>query len=425
MLKRLSAISILAPILLFTAFAAPTLADDYHYINMLIGDRASGLAGAYTAVSDDPSGLYHNPAGIVYSTGADMSASMNAYKVTRTVYDKAVGGNDWKRSSEAIKPNFFGVTRNFGPFSIGLSYAVPDSSEEKQDQEFTESFASALAGVNVSRFFINYNERINTILFGPSIAYSPADSFSVGLTLYYYDRDWQISNNQLIYFDNDTSQWDNLQYENEEYGLRPILGVMWEPMDKWSLGATIGRTFVMGSDTRWQQSVKGYFIEGGVATYYPDEVVTTVDKTGDKRDFPWEATVGAAWFPTPNLMVATDLSYYQSVGATTSYNGKSATWNFAVGAEYYFHKDWAVRSGFYTNHANTDEPVKGKINQDPNIDMYGLTASITWFARGSSVTVGGSYARGSGKDQLFADDTSVQDADMEDLSIFFSTAYSF
>ncbi|MDH5258366.1 MAG: hypothetical protein OEX07_10165, partial [Gammaproteobacteria bacterium] len=48
-------------------FANTALADQYHYNNVLIGNRASGMAGAYVAVSDDPSGLYYNPSGIVYS----------------------------------------------------------------------------------------------------------------------------------------------------------------------------------------------------------------------------------------------------------------------------------------------------------------------------------------------------------------------
>ena len=33
-------------------------AGQYHYHDILIGDRAAGLGGAYTAISDDPSGMY-------------------------------------------------------------------------------------------------------------------------------------------------------------------------------------------------------------------------------------------------------------------------------------------------------------------------------------------------------------------------------
>src|SRR3990172_2529925 len=56
------------------------MADEYHYNNILIGDRAAGMAGAYTAISDDPSGLYYNPAGIVFAPRRSFSASVNAYQ---------------------------------------------------------------------------------------------------------------------------------------------------------------------------------------------------------------------------------------------------------------------------------------------------------------------------------------------------------
>jgi len=48
--------------------SAWVFADEFHYNNLLIGDRASGMGGAYTAISDDASGMYYNPAGIVYVT---------------------------------------------------------------------------------------------------------------------------------------------------------------------------------------------------------------------------------------------------------------------------------------------------------------------------------------------------------------------
>ena len=54
-------------------------ADENHYVNMLVGNRASGLGGAYTAVSDDPAGCFYNPAGIAFSPHLSISASVNAF----------------------------------------------------------------------------------------------------------------------------------------------------------------------------------------------------------------------------------------------------------------------------------------------------------------------------------------------------------
>ena len=41
-------------------------ANTDNYKNILIGDRASTMAGAFSAISDDSSGVFYNPAGLVH-----------------------------------------------------------------------------------------------------------------------------------------------------------------------------------------------------------------------------------------------------------------------------------------------------------------------------------------------------------------------
>ena len=68
------------PIALFTLLASSPLAraDQFHYKPLLIGERAAGLGGAFTAISDDPSGVCLNPAGIAYAMDSYFSLSANA-----------------------------------------------------------------------------------------------------------------------------------------------------------------------------------------------------------------------------------------------------------------------------------------------------------------------------------------------------------
>ncbi|MDY7035416.1 MAG: aromatic hydrocarbon degradation protein, partial [Thermodesulfobacteriota bacterium] len=61
-MKRLRAEIGITVFCLCLVFVSDAFADDYHYVNMLVGDRATGLGGAYTAVSDDPAGCFFNPA---------------------------------------------------------------------------------------------------------------------------------------------------------------------------------------------------------------------------------------------------------------------------------------------------------------------------------------------------------------------------
>ncbi len=57
-------------------------ADDTHYQDYVIGGRAVGLGGAFASISDDPSGLYYNPAGIadVRQTNLQVSTSLYGYE---------------------------------------------------------------------------------------------------------------------------------------------------------------------------------------------------------------------------------------------------------------------------------------------------------------------------------------------------------
>ncbi len=156
------------------AITNTVIADELHYNNMLIGDRASGMGGAYTAISDDASGLYYNPAGIVFAEDKKLSASVNAFHSTTTTYKGVLGGSDWTRDSSALVPNFFGVTQKFGDSYLGFSYAVTDSVVENQDSRFTTV-------ANIPEFIVNVNNRDTTTLIGPSYAVDLTDSLNLEL----------------------------------------------------------------------------------------------------------------------------------------------------------------------------------------------------------------------------------------------------
>ncbi len=53
--------------------------DDTHYHDYPLGGRAVGLGGAYVALSDDPSGIFYNPAGTVDIRRISVQVSSNLY----------------------------------------------------------------------------------------------------------------------------------------------------------------------------------------------------------------------------------------------------------------------------------------------------------------------------------------------------------
>ena len=403
-------------------WSALSPADGLHYNNILIGDRAAGMGGAYTGVSDDPSGLYYNPAGIVYAIGSNISGSMNARHQTRTTYKNALGGTyNWERKSSVLLPNYFGVFQPFGKGKIGFSYAVLDSTLEDQDQTFKN-----IPGTNVSTFVINFNNQDTTYNIGPSYAMEINDSLSAGISLYGHFRTKERINNQISYLLNDTDyEWSNQYFYTKESGLRPLFGVMWTPREKISVGLTLSKTLVLSSDTEVLTSCKGAstftydassFCQSGILTRNETNVKT-------KKNYPLQLHTGIAYFPNDRLLLSGDLSYNSATDASLN-AAREAVLNFALGAEYYLNSHWAVRSGFYSNYANTPKLRSTGVSgiQDDHVDMYGLSLSVSQFSRNSTLTAGFTFMNGNGKSQLFSPDASGN-ANLYDVNVFTTTLF--
>jgi long-chain fatty acid transport protein len=413
-------------LLAVTAPATSALADQYHYNNMLIGDRATGMGGAYTAISDDTSGLFYNPAGIVYSPGANISGSLNAIHSTSTSYKKVLGDQDWERESFVFIPNFFGVVQSFAGGMVGFSYAVTDAVLEDQDQRFDDFTLED--GTDVDSFYINFNNQDTTYNIGPSYAYKLRDNFSVGVTLYGFYRHQQIILNQQGYpavsatpaADDPVAVWNNQYYELTEVGVDPVIGVMWSPLDKISLGLSVRKTTILSSE-RVRQDMAA--TEDDPTSGAPlDEKVfyaPVTDKSTRTRALPWQVSAGAAWFVSEQFVLAGDLNYFS---AAENFN---SVVNFALGTEYYFNSRWAMRGGFYSNLANTPKLSTTELSQPEHVDLYGISLSLTHFTRNSAFSAGFASSYGTGSAQVLDGSYTLHDANIGTVTVFLSGTYSY
>lgn len=406
--------------LLCSLFAIPAIADEYHYNNILIGDRAAGMGGAYTAISDDPSGLFYNPAGIAYVQGSNVSVSANAFHQTKTVYKSVLGGNDYERDSSALLPNFFGIIQPLGKGRIGFSYAVPDSIVEDQNQTFYN-----LPGTTTTRYAINFNKSDNTYNFGPSYALELTKEFSLGATLYAHYRQNEWIQNQLTNKNTGKYEWLNQFYKTTEWGIKPIIGLMWSPTSKVAAGLSLSKVSVFHSDTVYQAICAGDTpgsCQGLDPTYQLGTApVRVISPSSTKRAYPLTAKIGAAYFPSKVLIVSGDFSYYAKA-KDDAFGDKEATWNIALGTEYYLNEKWAVRGGFFTDRANTPKINSGDVNALDHVDLYGGSLSASYFTRQSSITIGSAYRYGAGKSQILGG-TQIQDVKAQAWTHTLSASY--
>jgi long-subunit fatty acid transport protein len=397
------------------------IADDFHYNNVLIGNRAAGLAGAYTAISDDATGLFYNPAGIVFSDTLQLSASANAVHTSTSTYRNVLNGGDWNRKTSTIVPNFFGLTSKLGNGYFGFSYAVTDFEVEDQDTRLTN-----IPGIPLFIININNNEKVTK--FGPSYAMQLNDQWNFGITLYIHEREKDLVNSQFIRLADNSFEASNSYFETSESGIEPILGIIWTPQDSLSVGLSVRKTYVTSSKSRAQSfcasDVNNLVLQSTQCIQVNNSPIDpTVASSSEKRDLPLNIRFGVAYFPTQDLLISADLSHHEAVKSAI-YNVEQVV-NLSIGVEYYLNAEWALRSGLYTNQSNTPEIDPAKINQADHVDLNGVSLSVTRFSKTSSLTIGYTQSSGKGQAQVIAGSSQIQTLDQSVETIYLSTSYSF
>jgi long-chain fatty acid transport protein len=443
-------------------FTKSVLADQYHYKDILVGDRAAGLAGAYTAIADDASGLYYNPAGVVYTSKPKISGSVNAYNYKTTTYKGITSSNPnqkWSRKSSGMVANYFGVVQPIGDSSIGFSIAIPNYELEDQSDSFrnleasqrlitngakyklsdgvTEETFKANASNAVKKQEIDYNNQDTTTLAGISYATPVSKDLSFGVTLYAYMRKKEQTLEQISIIQG-TSTGTNAatvvkdsfyqKVQSEEFGLQPRLGLMWSPAEKISIGLMVQSTIIMSQSPKTRVNQNLCSVEGCFEYNATNDTFEEIDNTTlltqdiglqDSKDneLPVEINLGAAYFVSDALLYSADFGY------ATKTNVYESTWNIAGAAEYFLDQTWAVRGGLYTNNANTKKDVATSGND--HVDLFGGSFSVTRYTKSSNITIGLNYATGSGEANLFKGSENIQDITVNSVNLFISTSASF
>ena len=399
-------------ILIFVGFGATQLqADDAHYKNMLIGERAATMGGSYVAISDDSTGCYYNPAGIAYAVGDSLSGSGNMLHKMKTVYSKAIGTEDWVRESEALVPNYFGVLKNYKNYSFCFSYVVPEAFIEHQDLVFDNPLST------VKKYYQSLHSEDITYLMGPSAAMKFGENLSIGLTLYYQYRSFI---RQYHYFLESTDSSYEVYYESRklrEDGMMPKIGIQWSPWSLLTVGMAVDQSVLLNSNFQGDVS---YHNSTDNSTGTPSPL-TLMNRTNsaEKRMFPLHLAWGVSFFPTPSLLYTIDLDYYQA-----SEKGRADIMNYSGGTEYYLNPTNAIRFGLFTNYTNLPLPNSSTTAPYEYLDIYGASFGYTSYSSSSSLTLGAIYTSGSGKAWLYKGLTETRKLTRESLTLVFSASSS-
>ncbi len=376
--------------LFFSFYSFAVWADGLYHKNSLIGGRASGMGGAYKAISDDASGAFYNPAGLVYSDGDSISGSANSYVSTKSTYKETIGNRDWERETDNLLPNFFGATKKFGKYTFGFSYVITDYMKENQNQVFQN--LDELADP-IDLFAFNLQSEDATYLIGPSLAMELSENLTFGVSLFYHRRVFRRSQSQLIQFGDgsDYSSYQNLSKRERGFHLRT--GLLYS-LEKHAFALTLSKAVMQTAIADSQANTKE---RNSSATDFGRRADV------DRPKYPYEIGLGYAYFASPYLLVSADFDYYLH-----SEENRRNMWNAAVGAEYFLNSTYALRTGFYTNNTNSRKPseIADEIPVE-YMNMYGLTAGIGIHSKSSTISLGVNYGFGSGDARIYSSENSA------------------
>jgi long-chain fatty acid transport protein len=144
------------------------------------GAAAMAMAGAFVSLANDPSAVFHNPAGIAFLNGTQMALG------TTLIWSKASvdlpnwpvpSQRSWDQISQTFYPSSFYLTHNLGKVALGFGFFSPYGLGAKWPMENEQG--------EFPLRYLGYEDDMKTFFFNPTIAFKASENFSVGFGVSY------------------------------------------------------------------------------------------------------------------------------------------------------------------------------------------------------------------------------------------------
>lgn len=273
---------------------------------------AIARGNAFVATADNPSAIYYNPAGITQLEGQQVQIGVLNYLGINTYYE-APNGLDAKSEFEVIPvPQIhYTCTPKDSSLSFGLGLYAPFGLGVKWPQN--SGFRS-----------IAIESRITYLTVNPVIAWKPHPTLSIAIGPNINYSDVEISRGLA-------AASDNLRFTGDDVGYGFSGGILWQPHEQWSLGAS----YRSASRIHYK----------GKTTY--DGLGAAAD-TKATLDFPQIITAGISFRPTPdwNIEVNVDYTDWNTLNSVTLEGTRNlGLVPFDLPLQFDWHESWFYELG--------------------------------------------------------------------------------
>ena len=399
-------------------------AQGLYYRSIPIGERAIGLGGAYTGISDDPSATYYNPGGLTQGGRFQLLGSLMSIVFTRQTIDKGFDSpnvdSDFTSKGTTTLPHFIGTVVRFGKKKFGdFRYAIAYSSFQIDRNDFGVGISEIETESTVDlRLGNSYTMR----WWGVSFGMQATEKVSVGISVFLSSQRGNYSED-IGLSAGGTVDANGLRVGGESVTSSTSLGI-----DSWSFVFRLGALYRI--NPRWQIGFmfqppnapikqNGSVFRRYVTDFNDAESSYFLYNEGDfktKTPIPWELRTGVEYkinalntlsvdaavtgpvkdrnvFLKPAELEGLDLELGAYFANTTE---RRWTPNVAVGAEHLFGKA-VVAGGLFTNISSApDVPETSTDYRPEQISMFGASAAVGLDTKGYRLTVGavGYFGRG-------------------------------
>jgi long-chain fatty acid transport protein len=310
----------------------------------VLGSKAAGMGTAFTAVSDDPSAIAHNPAGLTQLKGSNAYGGITLF-LPHSTYESLSGESESTDFLIYFPPHLYFVSDLKGKdLHVGIGIYSPFGiGGKKWDPDGPTRYSSI-------------ENLIGTIAVNPTLAYQLLPSLSVGAGveyMYSFTSSERKINQSILGAADATSST-----EADGGGWGYNVGILYKPVEIFSIGLTYRSRIRVDYDGNIQLK----HIAPALQMMFGGSEFKTDMQTS--LEFPDTVSLGIAYRPSEKIVIAVDIdrtmwSTFDSMNidvkdevTDAGFTDTSAPlqwrdiWLFKIGAEYKYSDALSLRAGY-------------------------------------------------------------------------------
>lgn len=364
------------------------------------GGRGMGFSGAYTALADDPSAIFHNPAGIAFLRGSQLylGGTLVAPRSTFTGDDPFPGAGTREKQDVGVIPvptlYYTQKVRDRVVLGVGIDSPFGLQTQWANPKTYSGRFISLEA--DLKAFSLN-----------PTVAFKLADRLSIGGGI-----DFRLSKVKLRRrlpsvnpFTQRVIDVAEVQLESGwNHGVGFNLGLLAKPSEKLSLGLAYRHkvTVDYAGDAAFTPIPTGNAqVDAAAAAALPavrpriTTAITFPASFSGGAAYNWEkwtVAADAVWFQWSTFdRLQLDFERGSGVASQTIVEDYQDIWQFRVGIERRLNERWAVRGGYHFD--KTPVPAASVSPLLPDQNRHGFSLGGSWTEGRLRIDAGAWYLR--------------------------------